>query len=451
MKKAKVTIVGRMNVGKSTLFNRLTRSDRAITSSWPGTTRDVSTAPVIWRGVEFDLQDTGGLDVEDDVQLEERVIAAAHRAMDESDLILFAVDGRAGLMPQDKILAREFQKAKAPVILVVNKVDKETIFQNSVGEFHRLNIEPIYFVSATNGRGTGDLLDEIYDRIHTVNADEHVDDKRTKVAIVGRPNVGKSSFLNAILGEERVIVADMAHTTRDTNDIPYTYNDKEFLLIDTAGIRRQVNVGRRWGDKRLGEIEKQSVSASIHAMQRADVVLLMMESQMRITAQDKKIADLANEYGKALILVFNKWDLIPEKETNTINEFSDYFDQALPYLRWAPMIFTSATDKKRVRETLDLVLRVTENYEREVPQEVLDEVLGKTKGHYNPKQSRTRKFKKTIVKFQTLTQVASKPPHFYLQVTKPKDVPRALPRIAERELRAALDFEGVRLIIEIGE
>ncbi len=450
MKRQRVAIVGRMNVGKSTLFNRLTESDRAIISSWAGTTRDVTTAPVTWRGVQFELVDTGGLDVEDDDQLEERVIAAADRAMEEADLILFLVDGPAGVLPQDRKLAGRFRKSKTPVFLVVNKVDSDGKEQRAASAFHRLGFEPTVFVSAASGRATGDLLDMITDKLE-VTADAMMVDDRTKVAIVGRPNVGKSSLLNAILGEERVIVADRAHTTRDTNDIPYRYKGRDFLLVDTAGMRRRKNVGHRWSDRRLGQIEKASVSAAIGAMQRADVVLLVMEAQKNITAQDKKIADLANEYGKGLILVFNKWDLIEEKDSNTINEFIDYFDQALPYLRWAPMIFSSAKESLRVRETLDLVIKVTESYERVVEAETLESIMGLVRAKYKPKQTKMRKYKKKIVKFKSLEQVESKPPHFYLQVDKPKDVPAAIPKIIERELRERCELEGVRVIIEIGQ
>ncbi|PIW36279.1 MAG: ribosome biogenesis GTPase Der [Candidatus Kerfeldbacteria bacterium CG15_BIG_FIL_POST_REV_8_21_14_020_45_12] len=448
-KEKTVAIVGRMNVGKSTLFNRLTESQRAITSSWAGTTRDATRAPVIWRGTQFDIMDTGGLDVIDDEQLEERVIAVADKAILESDMILFVVDGPAGLLPQDRELAKRFRKSKTPVILVVNKSDTTSKEQRAQAEFLQMGIEPMICVSAGNGRGTGDLLDIIYERLEATTDAAEVD-TRTKVAIVGQPNVGKSSLLNAILGEERVIVADQAHTTRDTNDIPYSYKGREFLLVDTAGIRRKSNVGKRWADKRLGGIEKASVSQAIEAMLRADVVLFVIEAQKRVTAQDKKIADLANDYGKGMILVFNKWDLIEEKTPTTINEFSGYFDQALPYLRWAPMIFTSATGKLRVRETLDMVAQVSENYERQIDPDILYAILGIIRAGYNPRQGGTRKYKKTIVDFKGLEQVGSRPPHFYLRCSKPKDVPSAIPKIIERELRARAEFDGVKIIIEIG-
>ncbi len=450
VKRPTVALVGRMNVGKSTLFNRLTESHRAITSSWAGTTRDVNTAPVRWRGTEFDIVDTGGLDVQDDEQLEERVIAAARRAMDEAQVILFVIDGNSGVMPQDKKLLEELRHSKVPVLLVVNKIDNNKKEQNAQADIYKLNMEPLFFVSATNGLGTGDLLEAIVDLVEGMPL-VGAESPRTKIAIVGRPNVGKSSFLNAVLNEERVIVADKEHTTRDTNDIPYTYNGKDFLLIDTAGIRRQSNVGKKWSDNRLGAIEKESVQSSIIAMERADVVVLVIEAQKRVTAQDKKISQLAHQYGKGLIIVVNKWDLIDDKDSNTIDEFAGYFDASLPFLRWAPLIFTSATERLRVLNVLDMVTRVAENYERFIEMGDLEEVFAKVKGNYKPKPSPMRKYKNPDAGLQRLKQVAARPPHFYLKAKKPKDVPKAIVRIAERELRAAYDFEGVKIVIEIGQ
>lgn len=448
MKRQKVAVIGRMNVGKSTLFNRLTESNKAIVSSWAGTTRDTNSGLILWRGYEMELIDTGGLDVEDDEQLEERVISHAERAMREADAILFVIDGRAGVMPQEKELAKVLRTATVPVILAVNKVDNNTVERQAISEMHALGFEHTHMVSAKNGRGTGDLLDVIYEMIKP-QYEADTPDRRTKVAIVGRPNVGKSSMLNAILGEDRVIVADQAHTTRDTNDIPYSYKGRDFLLIDTAGIRRRKKVGKKWGDVRLGEIEKHSVSGSIEAMRRADVVLLVVEAHKRITAQDKKIADLANEHGKALIIVVNKWDTIEDKDSNTINEFINYFDISLPFLRWAPMIFTSATEQLRVLETLDLVVQVTENYERRIDQEVLDEVLEAVKRQYRPKQSQIRKYRKKVAKMTALTQTGIQPPRFFFKVSRPKEVPAAMIKIMERELRDRVDLDGVRIVIEM--
>lgn len=444
-----VAIVGRMNVGKSTLFNRLTDSHTAIVSSWAGTTRDVKSAEVIWRGTAFTITDTGGLDVEDDEQLEERVIRAARRSAQTADLVLFVVDGQAGVLPNDKRIAKELSALDVPILLVVNKVDNAKNEIAIPGDVYKLCIDDVAMVSAKNGRQSGDLLDKVYEMIRPQNEPEDVN-YRTKVAIVGRPNVGKSSLLNAILGEERVIVADKAHTTRDTNDIPYSYNGREFLLIDTAGIRKRSAVGQRWVDKRLGVIEKHSVSAAIRAMQKADVVLLVLESQKHVTAQDKKIVDLANQYGKGLIMVINKWDLIEEKDSNTITEFTDYFRDSLPFLAWAPMIFVSATERLRVLEVLNVVLRVTENYERQLSTELLEPILSVASSNYKPKQSSVRKFKKRISKLQRLEQVSTKPPHFYLKASRPEQVPPALPKIIERELRHRYDFNGVRINIEVG-
>lgn len=442
-----VAIVGRMNVGKSTLFNKLTEDDRAITSSWAGTTRDVNSGVVLWRGMEFELQDTGGLDVEDDAQLEERVIAAAVRAATEADLVLFVIDGKTGVLPADEKIAKILKQTGARVMLVMNKVDREstTEFDSSIYKFGLG--EPV-LVSSKNGRGSGDLLDSIFETLE-VNTTPQIIDPRIKVAIIGRPNVGKSSLLNSILGEDRVIVADMAHTTRDTNDIPYTYNGKDYLLIDTAGIRKRKNVSSGWSDKRLGIIERQSVSHAIHAINRADVVILVMEAQKRMSSQDKKIADMAVENGKGLIMVLNKWDLIEEKTPTTINEFADYFHAELPSLRWAPMVFVSAKETLRVRELLNLVSTVADNYSREVDEDTLAEVFAVAQRMYHPKQTAMRKYKKRDAKLKGLTQIGVKPPRFLFSAKYPKDVPKAIINIIERELRTQCDFAGVQIIIEV--
>jgi GTP-binding protein len=450
MKKPVVALIGRTNVGKSSLYNRLTESLGAIVSSWAGTTRDVNRSTVTWRGQEFELWDTGGVDVVDDEQLQERVIAQATNAMDTADVVLFVIDGQIGLLPQDRELMRELHKRDIDVVVVVNKIDNDTAEYSIAKNIHQMPLKTKIFVSAKNGRDTDILLDTILERIEDVAVGSGPADE-VSVAIVGRPNVGKSSLLNSILGEETVVVADKAHTTRDTNDIPYTYKDKHFILIDTAGLRRRTKVGKKWGDRRLGSIEKQSARGSIQAIERADVVLLVLEAQKRVTAQDKKIIQVCQERGKGLIIVVNKWDLIEEKTPTTINEFAHFFDISVPFLRWAPMIFVSAVDGLRVRDTLDMVSRVGDNFERQIPEEGLQGVLGMIRSKYKPKQSATRKYRKKIAKLKNIEQVGVRPPHFYLQTSHPKEIPQAIPRIMERELRDRFDFEGVQIRIEIGE
>lgn len=450
MRKPVVALIGRTNVGKSSLYNRLTESLGAIVSSWAGTTRDVNRATVTWRGQEFELWDTGGVDVVDDAQLQERVIAQSVAAMESADVVLFVVDGQAGLLPQDRELLKEIQARKLDVVMVMNKIDNDNSEYDVPASLHKAPLKTKIMVSAKNGRDTDVLLDEIVERIDDVAVGSGPKDE-IAVAIVGRPNVGKSSMLNSILGEELVVVADKAHTTRDTNDIPYTYKEKNFLLIDTAGLRRRTKVGKKWGDRRLGSIEKQSAQGSIQAIERADVVLLVLEAHKRVTAQDKKIIQVCQERGKGLIIVVNKWDLIEEKTPTTINEFAHYFDISVPFLRWAPMIFVSAIENLRVRETLDMVVRVGDNFNRRVSEEGLEGVLKVLRSQYKPKQSATRKYRRKIAKLKAIDQVGIRPPHFYLQTDRPKEIPQAIPRIMERELRDRFDFEGVQIRIEIGE
>lgn len=445
-----VALIGRTNVGKSSLFNRLTESLRAITSSWAGTTRDINRSFVSWRGQEFELWDTGGMDVVDDEQLQERVIEQSLRAMEEADLLLFVIDGQVGLLPQDIALGKELRKKNIPCIIVLNKIDSETHEASIPQDVYTLEFGKHITISAKNGRDSDVLLDAITEHITAIDI-ENAPTHETAVALIGRPNVGKSSLLNSILGYPAVVVADKAHTTRDTNDIPYRYNDHDFLLIDTAGLRKRVNVGKRWGDARLGSIEKQSARSSIEAMERADVALIIIEAQRRVTAQDKKIIQVTADRGKGMILVINKWDLIEDKTSTTINAFEKYFHGALPYLQWVPMIFVSATEHVRVRETLDMVLRVGENFHRRIEEESLEEILRVLRGQYKPKQSATRKYRRAIAKLQSLKQIGRRPPHFYLQTDRPKEIPTALPKILERELRHRFDFEGVKIIIEIGK
>lgn len=450
MKLPVIAIVGRMNVGKSTLFNKLTHSEDAIVSSYPGTTRDLKYGRIFWRGQECDLVDTGGMDVEKDEQLEQRVVAAAKKAVADADVLLFVVDGLVGILPQERKLLSYYQKSGKPIVVGVNKIDGEKKSREMAQDVYSLGVKDVHIISAVSGRGTGDILDALFEYLPLESSAER-DVKRKKIAIVGRPNVGKSSLINSILGEDRVIVADASHTTRDANDIPYDYNGKHYMLIDTAGIRRQAKVGHRWGDKRLGIIEKESVSASLRAIDRADVVLFVVEAQKTISAQDKKIAQIISEHNKPLIIVVNKWDVIPEKDSNTINEFIRYFHNSLPYLAWAPMIFISAKEHVRVTDTLDLVNTVIENYHRQLTEEELKPLCEYAQRLYAPKKTNVRKLKAPNVRFFRFVQKRVAPQHFYLQVNKPKDVPRAIPDIIERELRERFDFDGVKIIIEIDQ
>lgn len=441
----RVVLIGRTNVGKSTLFNRLTQSGRALVSILAGTTRDAKEAPVLWRGNSFLLVDTGGMDITSaDEQLATRVIATAKKTLNNSSIILMIIDGQAGITASDRKILKEISKIKTPKILVINKIDNERTELAALNEISTYGNWPIFYVSALNGRSTGELLDAIYQQLGEIAP--VMAQNVTRVAIVGRPNVGKSTLLNAILGEEKVIVADLPHTTRDTNDILYEYKSEKFLLIDTAGIRRQARVGKGQS-KLVGMIEKNSVIASLEAIKRADVVLVVIEASRRVTSQDKSILNFAKIHGKGLIIVVNKWDLIEEKNPLTIDKFRDYFDAALPFIRYAPIIFISAMQNLRTHAVLDLVLRVSYNYQRRLSPEELIPLLTRLPRGTKKRLDRFGKLPSPFV-YHNLTQIASSPPTFLLAANRPKELPAAVYHILEKELRKTFDFEGVKINIE---
>ncbi|MBU0732010.1 ribosome biogenesis GTPase Der [Patescibacteria group bacterium] len=446
-----VAICGRTNVGKSTLFNRLSETKKAITSPMPGTTRDLNYAEIAWGGKNFDLIDTGGLDVFDVKDLEKNIKLQIETALKKADLILFTIDGQENLVPQDKQIIRELVRQKKPVIIGINKIDNQQYRKKIDPAFERLGAKYSVPFSGHNGSGTGDLLDEIVKLLPQAKPREETEEY-LKLAIVGRPNVGKSSLLNSILGEEKVVVSEIPHTTRDINDIEFTYKDKDYLLIDTAGIRKKAKVGK-WKDKRVSAIEKEAVGSSLYAIKNADVVFLVLEAQKRLSDQDKKISQLAVDNSRGLVIVVNKWDLIEDKTEKTYNEYIKYFHQNLPWLAWAPMIFISALERQRVHEILELAQEVYEHQSKEVPQEELDQLLAMVIGKYRPKQKQTITFgqKKKRLMIDTLEQIDVNPPTFRLITPKPKNMPKAFPRLIEKHLREKYDFLGTAIKIFIEE
>lgn len=346
-----VAIIGRTNVGKSTLFNRLSETKKAIVSPIPGTTRDRKQEIIKWQGKEFILVDTGGPDVlekELAPQIKKQIVIAIKK----TNLILLVVDGQSELLPQDRQIARILRKIKKPIILGINKIDNPRIEERIAPEIFALGFPFQAIFSAANGSGTGDLLDLITKLLPKNLKPYTLNLKPIKLAIIGRPNVGKSSLLNALIGEERVIVSPIPHTTRDINDVEFSYKNKNFLIIDTVGLRRKRKV---WGI-----IEREGVKQTIETIKKADVILVVLEVHRTISHQDKELIRLVREKKKPLALILNKWDLVTNKTAKTRNYYLHYFSQALPFLKNTPVLFVSALTGQNIKKILDLALDLYE-------------------------------------------------------------------------------------------
>lgn len=446
-----VVICGRTNVGKSTLFNRLSETKKALVSDLAGTTRDRNFATIEWQGKKFELIDTGGLDIFDQPELVTNIKKQITAALQQASLVLFVIDGQEDLLPQDRKIAKEIRDLKKPVILGINKIDSLKLDKQIDPKIHQLNFDHHAAFSASNGSRTGDLLDLITEVLPNKKQPLDEEIRPTKIAIIGQPNVGKSSLLNAIIGEERVVVSEIAHTTRDINDIEFEYKKNPFLLIDTAGMRRKARVGNWKGKEKklLGRIEKEGVKASLHSVEQADVVVLVLEAQREVEAQDKSLIKLISQRARGLIVVINKWDLIKDKETNTYQEYEKYFRKSLPFINWAPMIFISAITKTRTKKVLDLALQITENQTREISRVQLRDAFEHMMNKYKPlqRQTITHGQRKKELRLGGLLQTGIRPPTFWLKSKNPKTVSPALVKIMEKMLREKYDFTGTQIII----
>ncbi|MGI6737412.1 MAG: ribosome biogenesis GTPase Der [Anaerovoracaceae bacterium] len=428
MSKPVVAVVGRPNVGKSTLFNRLIGRRLAIVEDTPGVTRDRIYAEADWSGREFAVLDTGGIEPASTEPIPSRMREQAQTAMETADVVLFLVDGREGLTAADREVAEMLRRRAERVILVVNKVDKNEL-PDHFYDFYELGLGEPVPVSAANMMGLGDLLDLVV--AHFPGGDAEKDEDRVAVAVIGRPNVGKSSLINELLGEERVIVSDIAGTTRDAIDTPLEWEGSRFTLIDTAGIRRSSRVHEN--------VEHYSVVRAIAAIERSDVCLVMIDGSEGLTEQDKKIAGLAHEAGKGIVLVVNKWDLV-KKETGTMQEFRRRLAREMGFLSYAPSIFISVQQHQRVEQVLGMAQVVAENRALRVPTGRLNSLIADAVMMKQPPADKGRR-----LKIYYAAQIGVKPPLFSFQVNARRLMHFSYARYLENRIRDAFGFEGTSI------
>lgn len=429
MSKPIVAVVGRPNVGKSTFFNKIVGRRVSIVEDTPGVTRDRIYAEAEWNSTHFALIDTGGIEPESEDIILSQMREQAQIAMDMADVILFMVDGKSGLSHADEEVAMMLRRTGKKVILVVNKIDNPMNLPDSFYDFYELGIGMPIPISAANMLNFGDVLDEIVESFPEGSGEDDEDD--IKVAVIGKPNVGKSSLINCLLNENRVIVSPIAGTTRDSIDSPYEWEGDKYILIDTAGIRRKSKVNE--------DIEKFSVVRAVAAIERCDVCLLMIDAAKGLTDQDKKIAGIAHEAGKGIVVVVNKWDLI-HKETNTMRDFKRELQAELQFMSYAPIIFISVKDKQRVYETMRMTKYVAENRAMRVPTGQLNSLITDATMMKQPPSDKGKR-----LKIYYVTQVGVKPPLFSFQINKRDLMHFSYARYLENKIREGYGFEGTSI------
>lgn len=436
MSKPIVAIVGRPNVGKSTLFNALAGERISIVKDTPGVTRDRIYADVSWLDMTFTMIDTGGIEPESKDIILSRMREQAQIAIDTADVIVFITDVRQGLTDADSKVADMLRRSRKPVVLTVNKVDSFEKFMPNVYEFYNLGIGEPVPVSAASKLGLGDLLDEVAKHFPEGMGGEEEDD-RPKVAIIGKPNVGKSSLINKLTGEERVIVSDIAGTTRDAIDTEIRYREREYVFIDTAGLRRKSKVKE--------EIERFSIIRAVTAVERADVVVLVIDATEGVTEQDAKIAGIAHDRGKGILIAVNKWDAV-EKDDKTVYKYTERIREILSFLSYAEIMFVSAKTGQRLNKMFDMIDMILENNSMRVATGVLNEIMSEAVAMQQPPSDKGKR-----LRLYYITQVAVKPPTFVIFVNDKELMHFSYTRYLENRIRDAFGFKGTSLKFIIRE
>ena len=436
MKCGFVSLIGRPNVGKSTFFNALAGQKISIVKDTPGVTRDRIYVDVNWLNYSFTLVDTGGIEPDSSDIILKQMREQAELAIETADVILFMTDVKQGLQDADSKVCDMLRRSHKPVLLVVNKVDNFDKYMADVYEFYNLGIGEPYPVSSVNLLGFGDLLDEVVKYFDDIPDDDEEDD-RIKVAVVGKPNVGKSSLINAILGENRLIVSDIAGTTRDAIDTNVKYNDKEYIFIDTAGVRRKSRIHE--------DLEHYMIVRTVSAVERADVVLLLIDATEGVTEQDAKIAGIAHDNGKAIIVVVNKWDAV-EKDDKTIYRFTENVQNVLSFMQYAEIVFISAKTGQRIPKLFETIDMVNENHCMRVATGVLNEIMTKAVAMQQPPTDKGKRLKLFYI-----TQVSVKPPTFVIFVNDKEMMHFSYTRYIENQIRDTFGFKGTPLHFIIRE
>ncbi len=441
----KVALIGRANVGKSTLFNKLIEEQKSLTSEIAGTTRDRFEADCIWRGKVIRVVDTGGLDVDPSNPIERGIIEQSTLAIAEADVVLFMVDLTVGPTPDDAAIAKKLFAAKKPVIVVGNKADTPRLRLSVEGATWRnWPLMRPFAVSAAQGTATGDLLDAVYDKLREVGI-EPADVSQVlpmRIAVIGEPNVGKSTLLNSLLGENRFIASPLAHTSRQPNDVLVHREGKDYIFVDTAGIRRQA---KRASSGTI--LEKHGVAKTIELLKEVSLTLFVLDVSQNITAQDKHLAGLIAEHGVSIIIIANKWDLIPDKETNTINKYDEYIRAHLPQIGYAPIMFVSALSGQRVQSTFELIDGIFAKRFTDIPDDEAKQFISRAIARHKPSKHKGT-WHPNITEF---VQTGVNPPRFRLTINAPREdaLAPSYVKFLEHLLREQYDFEGTPIRIRV--